>query len=91
MQLEKLTYRPFLDKAFKYFLKNKKGDARLDEMLDLIDNYESIQRDDYYGTDDDDFEIYRLRRKLTRGLESGVSDSSMEDILKRAKEKSNDS
>lgn len=85
MKLDKSNYKIFVDDAYKYFLSNKKGDAELDKVLDAIDDYDNHPNIDYYRIDDNDFELYRIRRKLIRGEESGVSDSSIEDILKEAK------
>ena len=83
MNLNESNYKPYVDTTYKYFLRNKDGDGKLDNMLDKIDRYDFHPGIEYYRIDDYDFELYRYRRKLIKSIESGFSDSSIEDILNR--------
>ena len=87
VNLDKSTYQSYVDRTYKHFLKNKKGGVKLDVMLDIIDEYDNTPAVDYYRIDDDVFEEYRFHRKLIRGMKSGFSNRSIEDIIKGGKER----
>ena len=81
MNLDKSNYQLYVDRTYKSFMKKNKGGVELDKMLDAIDDYDNTPAVDYYKIDDDEFEKYRLKRKLIRGLESGASNRSIDDII----------
>ena len=73
MNLNESNYKLYVDTAYKYFLRNKNGDERLDKMLDKIDIFIFNPGVKYYRIDDYDFELYRLKRRILKGNTNGFT------------------